>query len=77
MVNGLSGSIAAVHPDVKSPHRSILLHYLGPNPIEQLIDRPALWLKQIEEGRSMTLRYYKAVQLRNWKVIPDGEGERI
>lgn len=47
VANGLASTLAAVHADVEAAHRSILLHNLGPLPIQQLVYRASLRLKQI------------------------------
>jgi hypothetical protein len=57
VTDSLTGYTPIVHADVEATHRGIILHYLGANLVQQLVNRASLRLKKIEEGRSMSLGY--------------------
>ena len=46
VIDGLTGSGSAVHADVEPAHRTILLYYFVPKPIQQLIYCAPLRLKR-------------------------------
>ena len=62
VADGLSGSIAVVHTDVEAADRRVLFHNLGPQPVQQLIDRTPLRLEQVEESCGVSFGHDKRVQ---------------
>ena len=77
MVNSLASRVSAVHPDVETAHRRVLLNYLGFQSDQKLVDPTPFRLKQIEESRSVSFGYHKRMQSCHWILVADSKRERI
>ena len=75
--DGLASDLTAVHPDVESFNGLVRCQYVSPHLIQQQVDRPPLWLKQVKVGWGMAAGDDERMQWRNGETVPDGEGKFV
>jgi hypothetical protein len=77
MANCLSGCVPIVYANVESAHRRVFLHYLSPQPDQQLIDRASLRLEQVEESRCVPFGDDERMQFGHWMIVPDRKSQCV